>query len=232
MPIESRAWWLLALLAVAPVHAQNGIYAYTANDGTLHLSDVADDSRYRLILKHPEQYKLRAAAEERVPTPPAAAIEPVTTHALEKKPYNAEIVSAARANGLDPALIHAVINAESAYNAGAVSKKGAVGLMQLMPDTALRYGVRDRRDPRQNIDGGTRYLNDLTRLFNGDLLLVLAAYNAGENAVLRHGKRIPPYAETVQYVPRVLDLYRRNVRASTGRHGLIPTATSPAEKLR
>jgi soluble lytic murein transglycosylase-like protein len=80
--------------------------------------------------------------------------------------------------------------------------------MQVMPETARRYGVENLTLPTQNIHAGTRYLSDLMRMFNGDLSLVLAAYNAGENAVLRHGRRIPPYAETLRYVPRVLSVYR------------------------
>jgi soluble lytic murein transglycosylase-like protein len=112
---------------------------------------------------------------------------------------------------LSPELIHAVVRAESAYDPDAVSRKGAVGLMQLMPATAERYGVRDRRDPEQNLRGGSAYLRDLLDLFEGDLKLALAGYNAGENAVIRHGRRIPPYEETQTYVTRVLgflDEYR------------------------
>jgi soluble lytic murein transglycosylase-like protein len=90
-----------------------------------------------------------------------------------------------------------------------VSGKGAAGLMQLMPDTAKRYGVADRFDPRQNLEGGARYLRDLLRLFDNNVSLALAAYNAGENAVARYGNRIPPYRETLNYVPRVLDFYQR-----------------------
>jgi soluble lytic murein transglycosylase-like protein len=114
--------------------------------------------------------------------------------------------SAAR-NGLDPFLVHAVIRAESAYEPRAISRKGAVGLMQLMPRTALRYGVADPFDPAQNIEAGTRYLRDLLGLFECELALALAAYNAGESAVLRSGRRIPPYAESERYVRRVTQLY-------------------------
>jgi len=81
--------------------------------------------------------------------------------------------------------------------------------MQLMPQTAKRYGVADAFDPLQNLDGGARYLRDLLRLFNNNTSLALAAYNAGEHAVMKHGNRIPPYRETLNYVPRVLDLYQR-----------------------
>ena len=111
--------------------------------------------------------------------------------------------------GISPALIHAVISAESGYNPFARSRKGAAGLMQLMPETAKRYGVKNRLDPAQNISGGARYLRDLIRMFNNDVQLAIAAYNAGENAVVRAGNRIPPYSETMTYVPRVMTYYRK-----------------------
>jgi soluble lytic murein transglycosylase-like protein len=95
-----------------------------------------------------------------------------------------------------------------------VSHKGAVGLMQLMPQTARRYGVRNMYDPAQNIQGGARYLRDLMGKFNNDLPLVLAAYNAGEDAIAQHGNRIPPYRETRSYVPRVLNFYRQYQRGT------------------
>lgn len=186
-----------------PACAQSGIYGYIADGGTVHLSNVPDDKRYKLLLRTP--------SEERVETPGKTQLgtQRSDSPALAALPYHAEILAAGKTHGVDPALIHAVIKVESAHNPVAVSRKGAVGLMQLMPETARRYGVKDMRDPRQNIAGGTRYLNDLLRMFSGDLTLAIAAYNAGENVVMRHGNRIPPYAETVQYVPRVLSFYRR-----------------------
>jgi len=98
---------------------------------------------------------------------------------------------------------------ESNYNARAVSNKGAMGLMQLMPDTARRYGVKEKdiRQPDKNIRAGAQYLADLVQMFDGDLRLALAGYNAGENVVVRYGNRIPPYPETRAYVPRVLAHY-------------------------
>ncbi|MEE9552534.1 MAG: lytic transglycosylase domain-containing protein, partial [Gammaproteobacteria bacterium] len=104
---------------------------------------------------------------------------------------------------------HAVITAESAYDPRAVSRAGAVGLMQLMPATAKRYGVKNRLNPRENIYGGTRYLRDLLIMFDNNLLLALAAYNAGENAVKNHGNRIPPYKETQTYVRKVINYYKK-----------------------
>ncbi len=126
-----------------------------------------------------------------------------------KAEYGAVIEEIARTYALEGALIHAVVSAESAYNARAVSKKGAAGLMQLMPETAQRYGVTDRFDPVQNLHGGARYLSDLLKMFSGNMSLALAAYNAGENNVVKYGNQIPPFQETKAYVPKVLDLYRR-----------------------
>ena len=127
---------------------------------------------------------------------------------MADKPFAIQIDSAARQASLDPALVHAVIHVESRYNPSARSPKGAIGLMQLMPETAMRYGVADpSRAPEANLRAGTRYLSDLMTLFDGRIELVLAAYNAGENAVRRHGMRIPPYRETRDYVPAVLAVY-------------------------
>ncbi len=121
-------------------------------------------------------------------------------HFIEQTAYKHQV---------DSRLVRAVIETESAYNVTAQSPKGAVGLMQLMPDTAKRFGVFDRTNPHQNVDGGTRYLKYLINLFKPNLGLALAAYNAGENAVLRNNNQIPPYPETQNYVRQVLSLYRQ-----------------------
>lgn len=115
----------------------------------------------------------------------------------------------AKIHGIHAALLKAVIEVESGFNARAVSPKGAIGLMQVMPATAARYGQFDLYSPEQNVDVGARYLRDLLAMFNGNVRLAVAAYNAGENAVLRHGRRVPPYQETLRYVPMVLERYNR-----------------------
>jgi soluble lytic murein transglycosylase-like protein len=127
-----------------------------------------------------------------------------------KLKYGELIAKAAERHQVDPKLLHAVIQAESAYNANAVSSAGAVGLMQLMPDTARRYGVSDRGDAEQNIDAGTRYLKDLLAMFNADLKLAVAGYNAGEGAVIKYNRTVPPYPETQNYVQQVLSLYAKS----------------------
>lgn len=117
------------------------------------------------------------------------------------------VKAAAEMYDIDPDLLDAVIRVESAYNPEAVSVKGAVGLMQLMPATAKRYGVKNRKDPADNINGGAYYLSDLLKLFKSDLTLALAAYNAGEHAVIKYGNQIPPFRETQNYVARIMKFY-------------------------
>ena len=116
----------------------------------------------------------------------------------------------ARKHGMDPELVKAVARVESNYNATAISPKGALGIMQLLPETARRFGVADAYEPAQNIEGGIRYLKFLQDQFPGNLSLVLAAYNAGENAVRKHGG-IPPYRETRDYVRKIRRLYGRDL---------------------
>jgi soluble lytic murein transglycosylase-like protein len=175
------------------------IYAYTADDGTVSLTNVPTDARFTLLVGVPEQ---TVAARRRGGPDPASGERRVAV-------YDTIVDEVSRTYGLESALLHAVISVESRYNPKAVSRKGAVGLMQLMPQTAKRYGVADAFDPRQNLDGGAQYLKDLLRMFNNNLSLALAAYNAGEQAVMKHGNRIPPYGETQRYVPLVLDFYKR-----------------------
>jgi soluble lytic murein transglycosylase-like protein len=115
-------------------------------------------------------------------------------------------------------LIHAIIRAESNYDSFALSDKGAMGLMQLMPETASQYGVKNVFDPAQNIEGGTKYLKDLIRIYDGKTNLILAAYNAGQEAVRKFGGSIPDYKETRAYISRVTASYKNpNVKRSNGR---------------
>lgn len=123
--------------------------------------------------------------------------------------YDRMVNKVARTYGLERALLHAVISVESRYSPKAVSKAGALGLMQLMPVTAKRYGVADPLDPLQNLHGGARYLRYLLKKYNNDRHLALAAYNAGEASVAKYGNQIPPYPETTKYVPRVMGYYQK-----------------------
>ena len=128
---------------------------------------------------------------------------------LNSLPFNSEVIIAANESALEPALIHAVIAAESNHNPKALSTKGAYGLMQLMPDTSRRFNVQNKNDPKQNVMAGSKYLRELLNIFNGNLDLTLAAYNAGPAAVKKYGGRIPPYKETLDYVPKVLKYYKQ-----------------------
>lgn len=121
---------------------------------------------------------------------------------IPEKRYKKYVAAAAKKYGVDQDLIHAVIYTESAYRSDAVSPKGAEGLMQLMPATAKRFGVTDSFDAEQNINGGTQYLSWLSKEFDGDRTLILAAYNAGENAVNKYNG-VPPYRETENYIAKV-----------------------------
>jgi soluble lytic murein transglycosylase-like protein len=122
--------------------------------------------------------------------------------------------------GVDPYLIYCLMNQESNFRATAVSGKGAQGLMQLMPDTAARYGVTNPYDPAQNIKAGTRYLKDLLSMFDGKIDLVLAAYNAGEGTVMKYGNRVPPYAETKYYVRNITARYTGGLRTTAAKTSL------------
>lgn len=195
-----RVAQLFVMLLLLPGAGQADIYAFVDEVGITHFSNVPQDRRYRPFLRTTESSaSLRAPADRRIP-----------------QQFAQHVSLFGSASQVSPALIHAVISAESGYNPNARSRKGAMGLMQLMPGTAQRYQVSDPYDPAQNIRGGVSYLRDLMRQFDADLPLVLAAYNAGEGAVQRHGNRIPPFAETRQYVPRVLELYERYLRDSPG----------------
>ena len=146
------------------------------------------------------------------PPPPDSPVEMplpgMSNETDSKAPFDQMIRDAAAQFGIDPSLIMAVIRQESGGNPNATSPVGAMGLMQLMPDTAKGLGVSDAYNPRENIFGGVRYLKGLLDQFGGNISLALAGYNAGPNAVKRHGWRIPPYAETQNYVRNILELYR------------------------
>jgi soluble lytic murein transglycosylase-like protein len=144
----------------------------------------------------------------------APAVRALGFNASARRALQSSLATVARTENVDPKLMDAVIIVESGYNADAVSPKGAMGLMQLMPATAERFGVAEPFDPTANMRGGARYLRWLIGRFDGELSLVLAAYNAGEGAVAAHGHRIPPYRETQQYVQRVLQRYRMSAEDS------------------
>lgn len=230
----------LALLAGQPACAD--VYGYIDENGLAHFAAERVDDRYVLFMKGAavaaktdDQADTAIAlpatelpdadaylnASKRDALDNAGGMRQRLVRAVLQHPnvptVEPLIRQAASKHGIDPALVKAVIAAESGFNPQAVSPKGAIGLMQVIPDTGARYGVTgDARrtaaqklsDPKTNITTGVRYLSDLLRRFSGNLELVLAAYNAGEGAVQKHGNDIPPYAETQNYVKTVMQFYR------------------------
>jgi soluble lytic murein transglycosylase-like protein len=206
---------ILALLLFSNL-AIADIYKYVDSNGRISYTNLRNHfpgsrrNLARLIIRTPEnRYKFRES--NFFPTRFHRFSDRFSNHSINKSKFSNLIANAAYRNGVEEKLVHAVIQTESAYNASAVSRAGAVGLMQLMPATARRYGVTNRTDPVQNVDGGTRYLKDLLGMFNYNLRLAVAAYNAGENAVIRYNNSIPPYPETQNYVRQVLSLYHRSL---------------------
>jgi soluble lytic murein transglycosylase-like protein len=189
------------LLATTSVAATTKIYTYLDAQGLRHYTDTPDDNRYRLLSFAPQD---RTASGDRYDMQLLA----------KATQYDAIIEHAAVSSALEPNLLRAVIVVESGFNSRAVSKRGAVGLMQLMPATASRFGVSNPYDARQNVHAGARYLKFLIDRFGQNVRLALAAYNAGEDAVDRNGGQIPPFSETLAYVPRVLKIYQILVEQS------------------
>lgn len=174
---------------------------------------------YQLEYKYRTQVKPpKVKAELATPAPALLSFKLSDNNnevALADQPFSDEITRAANAVSLDPSLVHAVIYVESRYRHGAISPKGAVGLMQVLPDTAARYGLREAvHTPKSNIKAGTLYLRDLMLMFDNRLDLVLAAYNAGEGAVKKYSRQIPPYPETRNYVKAVMAKYALNTGAN------------------
>lgn len=196
--------------------AMADVYKYVAPDGSVYYTDEPPNQKYTRIIRTKVIVRTRdnslAEANDISEVKASRKLARVSRSSWEnRQKYSALIAQAAADYGVDEKLLHAVIQAESAYNPEAVSPVGAVGLMQLMPGTAERYGVRpeDRTDPAESIKGGARYLRDLLRMFDSDVKLAVAGYNAGENAVKKYNNSVPPYPETQNYVAQVLALYQQ-----------------------
>lgn len=196
MSAWSNALLILAV-AAAPGLARADVYSFTDASGVAHFSNVPSDSRYQLLISSPTETAAGAAK--------GRAIDWLARSAQ----YDGVISGAAKDATIQAALVRAVIVVESGFNPRAISKKGAIGLMQLQPATARRYGVKNIYDPEQNVRAGAHYLSDLLTRFDSNLELALAAYNAGEEAVERYGRHIPPFRETLAYVPSVMKVYQR-----------------------
>jgi soluble lytic murein transglycosylase-like protein len=221
MKRHSLSAWLFAaplLMLAAAAHAD--IYGYVDGQGTAHFSAEKLDSRYRLYMRGDQAFD-SADIMTGLDASSASIVRPAILRHLQQHPnlkkYEALVRQAAAEFSLDPALIKAIMAAESGFNPMAVSPKGAIGLMQLMPATAERYGVQgdDKKtlmekltDPKINIRLGARYLRDLMKMFPNEQHLVLASYNAGEGAVQKHRNSVPPFPETRNYVQIVMQFYR------------------------
>ena len=181
---------LLFLLFSPALTSHADIFQYEDEEGVLHITNVPSNpnAKYILVMK-----------EKRVRF----------NKSIDINKYDDIITRVARENGLEVALIKAVIRAESNFNNEARSHKGAEGLMQLMPQTAAALNVKNVYHAPDNIEGGARYLRYLLNLYGGDINLALAAYNAGETAVAKYGNTVPPYRETVNYIKRVMTFYEQ-----------------------
>jgi len=209
--------------AIIKNHFTGNLKTYSQGDVILVADDdyaiVAEVSSCLVVLKSKWRYEtldcdnVRLERTFRVPSPLARfdVIDKRIRNSIVDKNFESEfeneILSAGERYGVDPYLIRAVIKVESNFNPQAVSPKKAMGMMQLIPETASLYGVENPFDPEDNIDGGVRHLRDLMKYFEGDLELVLSAYNAGKEAVIKYGYDIPPYPETEAYVEKVLAYY-------------------------
>ena len=192
--VRRAAWLFAACAALCLARAADAqIYVYKDQFGRTFFTDAPPHDGFAAY--HPKSSVQRAHAARTLPAGPV-------------KDYDSAIRRASRQHGVSPALVKAVIAAESGFDPLAESQRGARGLMQLMPETADQLGVDDAYDPWQNIDGGTRYLCEMIDRFPGELELALAAYNAGPETV-RQYQGIPPYKETRGYVKRVLTLYKK-----------------------
>lgn len=219
MRLKSFSWLnlplLLMLLAFHAVPARADVWAYIDAQGTTHFSSLQLDKRYELFSRGGESFN--SAGDKRV-TAAAPKLRAYFDVSPGYKAVRHLLREASDTHGIDYALLKALIATESGFNARAVSPKGAVGLMQLIPPTAARYGVKSDKtsaaeqkltDPRTNIRAGSRYLSYLIKLFPGQIELAIAAYNAGEGAVQRAGNKIPNYPETKNYVKTVMQLYNQ-----------------------
>jgi Transglycosylase SLT domain len=225
-----RLFAVLGLLVCAAGSAYADVWGYVDDKGVAHFASEKIDERYELYFKNGQNFDTQdgvikpsgavVVPTETLPLVGAASLSPKLQTFFDVSPnfkaVKHHMREASRIHQIDFELLQALIATESGFDSAAVSPKGAVGLMQLMPPTAQRYGVKgDAKntiekkltDPKTNILAGSRYLRDLMQMFPGKLDLALAAYNAGEGAVKRYGNQIPPYKETQNYVKTILQMY-------------------------
>lgn len=209
-PLKKLVLLLLLLLGIGSAFAQVRFYRYKGPDGQIIFTDRKITRKgYKLVKRYipPSEREAMKKADAEAERFAKRTPRPKGKYILTNEQLDGLVTPIAEAYGVDPELAKAVILIESSGDARAKSSKGAMGLMQLIPDTAKRFGVTNPWDPRQNIKGGVRYLRWLLAFFEGDVDLALAGYNAGENAVDKY-KGIPPYKETQRYVKKVRRHYK------------------------
>jgi soluble lytic murein transglycosylase-like protein len=184
---------ILFCIFFLPLPSSAGIYRYEDENGVIHFTNCPRDPKFKLYIRESKE--------------DVGGGNSSFSYIRDSNQYDSLISEFSKKYQVDFALIKAIIRAESGFNPAAVSRKGAKGLMQLMPETASRLNVSNSFNPRENIEGGVRYFKYLLSLFNDDLRLSLAAYNAGEN-IVAEVRSIPPYRETVDYVKKVLSYYQ------------------------
>lgn len=184
----------LAMYNLSGSEAFADFYAYTDDEGVVHFTNVPTSSKYKWVMREKKNYSLEDSGA-------------ISTIRRDISSFDNIIFNTSLRYGVDPTLVKAIVKAESDFDTRAVSHKGAKGLMQLMPETARLMGVKNIHDPEENVEGGIRYLSKLLKMFNFEIPLAVAAYNAGENAVLKYGN-IPPFSETQNYVKKVMHYHR------------------------
>ncbi len=188
---------IIAIACLLPVAGFCGIYGYVDEEGVYHFTNIRPANKnYRVVVAEKEA--------------------PLTVSGMGSSNYDNLILQHSKNHGMDPSLVKAVVKAESNFNPNAVSHKGAQGLMQLMPDTARLMNVDNPFDPDENIKGGTMYLKHLDNTFQGNLELMLAAYNAGPQKVIRNNMSVPPIEETRTFIKRVIHYYNKLKNANEG----------------
>jgi hypothetical protein len=210
VPQSLFSYGLILLLLAIPKSAGAGVFKYVAKDGTIHFTDSSASSRY-------SSYRVprHVAYSVSGPVTGSAGVSELSrnggrkkmpkrsTQRIDRAGISSLIKKYSNKNGLDESFVTGIVNAESAFDPNAVSHAGAMGLMQLMPSTAVWLGLSDPFNPEENIRAGTRYIKELMQKYSGDKVLALAAYNAGEDVVAKYSG-VPPYPETVGYIDKVL----------------------------
>jgi hypothetical protein len=207
LKVALKTAWIALVLLCFGASATRADYVVLRSGARLNVTgyEILGD-RYRLHLKGGTA---EVPFDDIVAIEPEEVFDPIPEMQLEKTPFEKVIRTAAEKYGMDADLIHCVIAVESNFDPKAISPKNARGLMQLLPQTAAQFGVKDIFDPGENVNAGTHYLHDLLTKYRNNLTLALAAYNAGPERVDQYGRRVPPYLETMKYVQRIAKNYAK-----------------------